>query len=320
MSGLHAHRHEAMSFTPAGHPSAHAASLMRTATYVAVGVALLLIGIKLAAWLLTGSVSMLSSLVDSLMDVLASGINLLAVRHALTPADTEHRFGHSKIEPLASLGQAAFIAGSGLFIVIEAVQRLFRPEPIESGTLGIAVMVVSTVFTAGLVLYQRYVVRRTGSTAVKADSMHYASDVLVNAGVIIAFVLAMTLEWHRADAIIAIAISAIIFYGAAQIAREALDHLMDRELPEADRARITSIARQDQRVLDVHDLRTRAAGLRAFIQLHLELPRQMSLIEAHEVCDSVELALRAAFPNAEVIIHPDPEGVTEERVNFAGSP
>lgn len=318
MTGLHVHHH-GVAIPAAGHVPEHTASLMRTATYVAVAVALALIGIKMAAWLLTGSVSMLSSLVDSVMDVLASFINLLAVRHALVPADTEHRFGHSKIEPLASLGQAAFIAGSGLFIVIESVQRLFRPEPLESGALGIAVMVVSMVLTAGLVLFQRHVVRRTGSTAIRADSMHYASDVLVNAGVILAFVLAMTLGWLRADAIIAIVISAIIFIGAFRIAREALDHLMDRELPEAERARIRAIAEQDPRVLDVHDMRTRAAGLRAFIQLHLELPREISLIEAHEVCDAVELAIRAAFPNAEVIIHPDPEGVPEERASY-GTP
>jgi len=293
-----------------------AATLMRRATYCAVAVALVLIGIKMAAWLLTGSVSMLSSMVDSVMDAFASGINLIAVRQALVPADTEHRFGHSKIEPLASLGQAAFIAGSGLFIVIEAAQRLFRPEPVEAGWLGIAVMGVSMALTVGLVLFQRSVVRRTGSTAVKADAMHYATDVLVNMGVILSFVLVMTLGWMRADAVVAIAISAVILFAAARIAREALDHLMDRELPEADRARIRAIALEHPHVLDVHDMRTRSAGVRAFIQLHLELPRGISLVDAHEICDAVELAIQAAYPNAEVIIHPDPEGVPELRESF----
>jgi len=295
---------------------ARQSGLMRKATYAAVAVALSLVGIKLGAWLVTDSVSMLSSLVDSVMDVLASGINLLAVRHALTPADREHRFGHSKIEPLAALGQAAFITGSGLFIVIEAVQRLIRPVPIEQGGVGIGVMIVSMLLTFGLVLFQRFVVRRTGSTAVKADSLHYASDIFVNAGVILSFVLVIALGWSRADPIIAIAISSFIIWAAVSIAREALNHLMDRELPDADRARIRAIALSNPRVIDCHDMRTRAAGVRAFIQLHLELPSALSLVEAHEISDEVEEAIRASFPNADVIIHPDPEGIDEPRQSF----
>ncbi len=296
--------------------SAAAASterLMRLATTASVAVAALLISVKLVAWLLTDSVSVLSSLLDSVLDSLASLANFFAVRHALTPADREHRFGHTKIEPLASLGQAAFIAGSGLFIVIEAVQRLIRPEPVEDSAVGIGVMVVSMALTLALVLFQRFVVRRTRSTAIKADAMHYASDVFVNAGVILAFVLALALGWHRADPIIALGISGFILWAAVSIAREALDHLMDRELPESERARIRQIALANSKVIDCHDMRTRAAGVRAFIQLHLELPRALSLVEAHQVCDEVEAALRAAFPNAEVIIHPDPEGIAEPR-------
>lgn len=315
MDRQHSHDSAPM-LSAAATPSSDAARLMRAATYVAVAVALTLVGIKLAAWLVTDSISMLSSLVDSVMDVAASAVNLLAVRQALVPADAEHRFGHSKIEPLASLGQAAFIAGSGLFVVIEAVQRLIRPEPLESGALGIGVMVVSMAFTLGLVLFQRYVVRRTRSTAIRADAMHYASDILVNAGVILAFVLAMSFGWHRADPIIAVVIAVVIFYGAATIAREALDHLMDRELPADEREKIRAIAMSHARVIDCHDMRTRAAGVRAFIQLHLELPRALTLIEAHEICDEVEAAIRAGYPNAEVIIHPDPEGIAEPRQTF----
>jgi ferrous-iron efflux pump FieF len=298
---------------------ARGSGLMRRATYAAVAVALTLVGIKLGAWLVTDSVSMLSSLVDSVMDVLASMINLLAVRHALTPADREHRFGHTKIEPLAALGQAAFITGSGLFIMIEAVQRLIRPEPVAQGAVGIGVMVASMLLTFGLVLFQRAVVRRTGSTAVKADSFHYASDLFVNAGVILSFGLALGLGWQRADPVIAIAISGFIVWAAISIAREALDHLMDRELPDAERARIRAIALAHPRVIGCHDMRTRAAGIRAFIQLHLELPSALSLIEAHRICDEVEAAIRAGFPNAEVIIHPDPEGIAEPRQSFGPS-
>jgi len=152
---------------------------------------------------------------------------------------------------------------------------------------------------------------------VRADALHYASDLFVNAGVILSFGLVLGLGWQRADPIIAIVISRFIIWAAISIARVALDHLMDRELPDAERARIRAIALAHPRVIGCHDMRTRAAGIRAFIQLHLELPSALSLIEAHRICDEVEAAIRAGFPDADVIIHADPEGIAEPRESFA---
>lgn len=217
---------------------------MRRATYASVIVAALLIAAKLAAWLVTGSVSLLASLVDSLLDALASLVNLLAVRHALTPADDEHRFGHGKAEALAGLGQAALIAGSALFLVMESIDRLLRPQPVEQSLAGIAVMVFSIVMTAALVLYQRHVVKQTGSLAVSADRLHYVGDLATDLAVIAALLLASRgADFAWFDPVCALAIAAVILKSAVDIVRGALHHLMDREMADADREQILAVVR-----------------------------------------------------------------------------
>jgi ferrous-iron efflux pump FieF len=296
--------------------AAERARLMRLAGYASVGVAFLLIGAKVAAYLLTGSVALLSSLLDSLLDAGASLVNLYAIRQSLTPADREHRFGHGKAEPLAALGQTAFIAGSAAFLAFQAAGRLIAPVAVEHEELGIAVMVFSIVATLLLVIYQRRVIRRTGSYAVRADSLHYLGDLFVNASVIVALLLSAWWGWHLADPLFAIGIAAYILYTAWQIFRGALDMLMDRELPDEVRGRIRKIAQNHPRVMSVHDLRTRAAGRSIFVQMHLEMDPEMLLREAHEVADAVELAIMAEFPGAEVIIHEDPAGIEEPRKPF----
>ncbi|MFP6699797.1 MAG: cation diffusion facilitator family transporter [Alphaproteobacteria bacterium] len=287
------------------------ARLLRLATRAAVGVAGLLIVAKLAAWFLTDSVAILSSLMDSVLDVGASLVNMYAVAHALVPADREHRFGHGKAEALAGLAQSAFISGSALFLVAEAGQRLIEPRAIVRDEIGIAVMVLSLVLTIGLVIFQRHVVKRTRSVAISADSMHYRGDILANLGVILALVLAGRFGWIYADAIIALLVAAYILQGAWGIIKSALDQLMDRELPEPQRQRIRQIALAHDRVEDVHDLRTRSSGVQSFIQLHMELDGELTLMQSHEIADEVEDAIRAAFPGAEVIIHQDPAGLDE---------
>jgi ferrous-iron efflux pump FieF len=290
--------------------------LVRSATYAAVGVAGVLIAVKLGAWLVTDSVSLLSSLVDSVMDVFASLINLVAVRHAMQPADAEHRFGHGKMESVAGLAQAAFIMGSGIFLIVEAVGRLVRPVDLEMGVVGIGVMVFSMIATALLVIFQRIVVRATGSVAIKADALHYASDFLVNAGVIVALLLVVGLGWGLADPIAGILVAVIIIYSAVQIVRQSIDRLMDRELPDDERARIAKIATAHPRVAGFHDLRTRSAGLDTFIQIHIEMDGAITLDDAHEICDAVEADIMAAYPSAEVMIHADPEGIEEAHTHF----
>jgi ferrous-iron efflux pump FieF len=290
--------------------------LRRLATYASVTVAALLIAVKFAAWLETGSVALLSSLVDSLLDIAASLVNLVAVRHAMSPADREHRFGHGKAEPLAVLGQSAFITGSAMLLLAEAVRRLISPVRIENPPAGIAVMIFSIAVTIGLVLYQRHVVRRTGSIAITADELHYRSDVVLNLSVIAALVLGSALDIPILDPLFGAAIGIWIVYSAVRLARLSLIQLMDHELPDDEREKIRAIAQSHPDVVAAHDLRTRVAGPTAFIQIHIEMNGTLSLIRAHEISDEVEAELRAAYPNAQVIIHQDPEGVEEARSNF----
>jgi ferrous-iron efflux pump FieF len=289
---------------------------MRLATYASVATAAILIAVKLVAWLYTDSISLLSTLVDSVLDIFASLVNLAAVRHALTPADKEHRFGHGKAEPLAALGQAAFISGSALFLIFEAGHRLFDPEPLTHTTLGIWVMVFAIVTTFALTRFQAYVVGKTGSMAIRADSLHYVGDLLVNISVIVALLLVAELGWLWVDSVFGLAIAVYISTNAWRIAHGAYDMLMDRELPDDERQRIKEIVLAHPRVMDLHDLRTRSSGPYAFIQIHLELDGAMSLLESHEIADEVEALIREAFPEAEVLIHQDPHGIEEPRVRF----
>lgn len=287
--------------------------LMRLATYAAVGMAGSLVAVKFVAYLMTDSVSLLSTLIDSLLDVGASLVNLLAVRHALQPADDEHRFGHGKAESLAGLAQAAFISGSAVFLVLQAGERLYNPSPIHNTVVGYGVMVLAIVATGALVLFQKYVAKRTGSVAIAADSAHYTMDVLVNVSVIVSLFLATQFGWQLADPLFAIAIAFYILHGAYEVGIEAYHVLMDRELPEEDRAKITELALSHPKVLDAHDLRTRQSGPDVFIQIHLEMPRKLSLVEAHDVAEDVMHKIEEAFPRAEVLIHQDPQGVEEPR-------
>jgi ferrous-iron efflux pump FieF len=234
----------------------------------------------------------------------------------MSPADREHRFGHGKAEPLAVLGQSAFITGSAMLLLAEAVRRLISPARIENPPAGIAVMIFSIVVTIGLVLYQRHVVRRTGSIAITADELHYRSDVVLNLSVIAALVLGSTLDLPILDPLFGAAIGIWIVYSAVRLAHLSLIQLMDRELPDDEREKIRAIAQSHPDVVAAHDLRTRVAGPTAFIQIHIEMNGTLSLIRAHEISDEVEAELRAAYPNAEVMIHQDPEGIEEARSNF----
>jgi ferrous-iron efflux pump FieF len=287
------------------------AKLMRAAGLASVGVALVLIAIKLYAYIATNSVSMLSSLFDSALDLGASSVNLFAIRQAVTPADAEHRFGHGKAEPLAGLVQVAFILGSSLLLLFEVGKHFFQREVVVAEGIGITVMLISIVLTLALILFQRQVIRRTESMAVQADSAHYFSDFLANATVIVALVLSHFLGWWWIDPLFGLLVALFIAYAALSIGRGALDMLMDREMETEDREKIKVIVRNHPEVLDLHDLRTRLAGQDRFIQFHLDLAPEISLKEAHRISDTVEAKVIEAFPGAEVIIHQDPYGAEE---------
>ena len=285
-----------------------AGTLMKRATYASVAVALVLICMKAWAVWVTGSIALLATFLDSLLDGAASLVNLIAVRVALTPADHQHRFGHGKAEALAGLGQAALIGASALFLAVESVDRLLDPTPVEQSMAGIVVIVVSLGFTLALVTYQRHVQRLTGSLAIAADSLHYASDVVLNIGVIVSLVIAGLFGLSWADPVIALALSAWIGHAAWEIVSRSTSELMDRELPRDDRLRIEEIALSHPDVHTIHDLRTRTAGRTVFIQFHLEIPGDLPLRKAHDIADTVEIAIAAEFPDAEILIHQDPAG------------
>ncbi|WP_374654044.1 cation diffusion facilitator family transporter [Dongia sp.] len=292
---------------------AEAARLMKLASRAAVAAALVMIGMKFYAYLATGSVSLLSTLFDSALDIAASLVNLLAVRHALQPADAEHRFGHGKAEPLAGLVQVAFILGSSLLLLMEVYDHFMYPKPVARPAVGIAVMALSIAVTGALILLQRHVVKRTGSIAIAADSAHYGSDFLVNFSVIAALLISARFGLWWTDPLFGLIVALYIAYTAVRIGRRSYDMLMDREMDEPDRLRIIDIVGRHPEAVSLHDLRTRKAGQDLFIQFHLELHDDISLIDAHRISDAVEAALHEAFPGAEVIIHQDPHSVVERR-------
>lgn len=281
------------------------ARLLRLATRASVAVALILIVLKATVWISTGSVSLLAGLIDSLMDAAASIINLFAVGYALKPADKEHRFGHGKAEALAGLAQSAFITGSAVLVLLQGVNRLLNPEPLDTAWAGVAVMVFSIAATLGLLAIQKHVIARTNSTAVGADSLHYRSDLLLNLSIIIALLLAH-FGIQQADALFGLGIALFIGYGAVRIGLDAIQILMDHELPDEVRAEALRIARSVPDVIDVHDLRTRQSGQHWFMQLHLELPATLTLADAHERGEQARLAIIARYPQADVLVHKDP--------------
>ena len=288
--------------------------LIKLATWASVVVALSLIVIKTWAWDETQSVSLLASLIDSIMDSAAALINFFAVRYAMAPADKEHRFGHGKAEALAGLAQALLILGSIGLLLSQTLGRFWDPVVIENTPFGIIVMAASMGLTGALVLLQRQVVKQTKSTAIEADSLHYTSDLLMNLGVIIALVLA-TYGHYGADPYLALSIGAYVIYSAWGIAKTAFDLLLDHELSDEQRQRITQMAITHPLVLGMHDLRTRQSGHMQFIQLHLELQDRMLLIQAHDVADEIELRILQLFPYADVIIHLDPVSIADKEVH-----
>lgn len=291
------------------------ARLLHLATGASLTVALTLVVAKAAAWWFSGSVSMLAGLTDSLLDGAASLLNLLAVRYALRPADDDHRYGHGKAESLSGMGQALFIAVSAVLIGTQALDRLQHPEPIGATGWGILVMLLSLALTAALLILQRYVIKRTGSLAVQADSLHYRSDLLLNGSILVALVLARY-GFPRMDAIFGLGIACYILWSAVAIARESLTVLMDEELPVDVSARMLELACQVPGVAGAHDLRTRVSGEHWFVQLHLEFPGDMRLSQAHKLCDEAVLAIRKEFPKADVLVHADPlEVVGKETIS-----
>lgn len=281
--------------------------LMQYATYASVSVACLLILAKGAAWWVSDSLSMLSALTDSFFDSITSVINLLAVRYAMKPADDDHRFGHTGIEDIAGLAQFLFIGGSMLVIALQSVERLFDPQPLQHEAWGLTVAAFSVLVTGMLVAFQTYVTRRTGSLIIASDRAHYASDIIFNIGVMLAFGCSMGFGIAWADPAFALLIACVVLWATRSIGIRAFNNLMNREMPQSDRTRIIAALEAVPGIRSHAGLKTRFLGTKAVVQVEIGIDRHMDFEEAHRITHEAERALTALFASADVIVHANPE-------------
>lgn len=281
------------------------------ATRLSLAVAIVLTVSKAIVWWMSGSVALLSSMADSLLDLTASLTVFFAVRYAAEPADAEHRFGHGKAEAFASTLQAILVAVSAALLLREGVAHLIEPVAIRASNWALGVMVLSIVLTAGLLVVQSRAIRETGSVAVEGDRAHYLSDLAANAAVIVGIAGASFGGLLWLDGAAAIGVAIWLGFTAWSVAKGALDQLMDRELPDDERERIRTLAESDPRIINIHQLRTRASGPLVHIQFHLALAPEMTLSEAHHILVECENRLLAAYPAADILIHADPHGDAE---------
>ena len=282
----------------------------RRVTLMSIAVAATLVTLKLFVWWFSQSVALLASAADSGLDLIASMATFFAVRYAAAPPDREHRFGHGKAEAFASLMQAGLVFASAALIAEEAVRHLIRPEPISREIWAIRVMVVSIGLTGALIFAQSRLLRTTASVAVSADRTHYAADLASNLVALVAIAVAwIGFPWF--DPLGGLGVAAILLWGAVSVFRESSNQLLDRELPDADRRRIIDLMTRDKAITRVHQLRTRASGPTVHIQLHADLDPEITLEAAHKVVVAAERRVLEAFPDADILIHPDPRGRAE---------
>lgn len=289
--------------------------LKKAAAIGSVSLAVLLTLIKTIGVFYTGSLAVLSSMIDSLADLFASSVTYFAVRVSSRPADCSHRYGHGKAEALSALIQSAFIMGSGLFVMYDGINRFINPAPLAQTSLGIAVMVASLALTLILIFFQRYVAERTRSQAIRADAAHYTVDVITNASIILSLVIVALFDISWFDTLTALTISVYLIANAYKLAKDAVALLMDKELGNDIRERLCRLVLSCGHVQGMHDLRTRDLGGSYMFELHLELDGNLSLFEAHRYSDEVENKIKEMFPNSQVIIHQDPAGVYEKRLD-----
>ncbi len=291
----------------------HNDKLVKFASYASVATAIIIMVAKTYAWLFTESQSILASLMDSLLDISSSVINLVAIRVSLVPPDDNHRFGHEKFQDLAIFSQSIFFLASCLFTLFASSKALFSGYELSNGELGIKVMYFCVCLTFALVCFQSYVVAKTKSKIISADKLHYFSDFITNIAVVISIYLS-TSFWYI-DAVAGIMISLYVIYGSYRLFREAIRNLADEEFPQQDKAKILNIIAAHSHVKGIHELKTRYAASKPFIQFHLELDGNIILYQAHEVADEIMKALLQDFPEAEITIHQDPVGL-EKNVKY----
>lgn len=290
--------------------------LKKQAAAASILLAVTLIIIKTIGVFMSGSLSVLSSMIDSMADLFASCITFWAVRVSSQPADERHRYGHGKAEALSALVQAAFITGSGLFIMYDGIDRLLNPHPLPDIGSGIIVMSASLFLTIILIAFQKYVSFRTKSKAISADAAHYSVDVLTNISIILTLVIVSVFQIEWFDSLTALIISAYLLHNSYHLAYDAVAMLMDKELDNSIRENIAKTALSCDHILGLHDMRTHDLGNRYMIEMHLELDGDLSLSEAHQYTDQVEAELQKVYPQAQIIIHQDPAGLHENRLDY----
>lgn len=286
---------------------------VRVAAFAATATALLLVALKIYAWLATDASSMLASATDSMLDLFASLMNVVIIHYALAPADDKHKFGHGKAESLAGLVQAAFVSGSALLLILHGFDRILNPQLVVQTEIGIAVTVIAIVMTLLLVLLQRFVIAKTRSVAISADALHYQSDLLLNFGVLAALILSTGYSQY-ADGIFTCAVGVFLLSGALKIIYLSVHNLMDHELSDEEISEITAIVLAHKATLGVHELRTRQSGPQRFIQFHLELDDRLSLLAAHSIGEAIEKEIEGKFSPCEVFIHHDPSSVVQHEL------
>jgi len=292
------------------HPHTHNSNnyqLTQKAILLPILLSVVLVVLKGFAWHETESISLLSSFLDSGMDILVSSMNLAAVIYAAKPADDDHRHGHTAIEDIVGLVQASFIAASGMFLIYESVHRFIQPEEVQNPDLGMGVMAVSIAAPLVVVAYQRVVMRQSKSIVLAADSLHYLSDVLMNLTILASIFIASQPGWGIVDPVLATLIAGYILYSARTIGMRAFNHIMDKEAPEEEFNQIVAIIKAQEGVLGCHKLKTRKSGSKIFIQLHIEVDGDLTVRAAHDIADALESKLEKAFDEAEVIVHIDPK-------------
>jgi cation diffusion facilitator family transporter len=290
--------------------------LRRLASNTSLLLAITLVGIKVVAWLLTGSMALLAAAVDGVLDVFTSLVTWAGVRFAARPEDHNHRYGHGKGETLAAFLQALLLGSAGCVLIYQSADHLVHPKPLEALRAGLLMTLGSLVAVCGLVAIQTGVIRRTGSTAIIADRQHYTADIIINFGVLVSLGASWLTGLNRLDALIGLVLSTYLVWRGGQTAREALHGLLDEELSAADRASIESAVRGCPGVVDLHDLRTRNASDRKFIEFHLEMDGDLSVRAGHDICEQASEAVRALYDgNAEVLIHAEPAGIDDARLD-----
>lgn len=296
-------------------PQDNHTQLKKLAGAASISLSVFLSLLKIFASIYTGSLAILSSLIDSLSDVLASTITFIAIKVSTKPASREFRYGYGKAEAISSLFQSLFIAASGIYVLIDGVKRLYDHQELDDSLIGIGIMIISLILTLVLVAFQKYVINKTNSIALKADSAHYVVDISTNLSIIISLIAIKIYKIYWLDSVIAIAISIYLLYMAYDLIKEAILTLMDQELSEKIRMEVEKIIRQQPFTKGVHDLRTRSLGEKYLFEFHLELDEAISLKQAHDFAHLTEDEILKNYPNAQVIIHQEPYGAKEERLD-----